>query len=146
MSMQLFVLFAGQDAPDLEAWANALSARDLPLSITEKANLETHTGFLPMQLDGEDTGLYFHVADYRDLAAQIPPLKEITIEDPVVWSLGFGSPPKEGLAVFYSAAALTSELNGVAFEPQGGAFMNAYELLEAARQIHQMAATHDDQP
>ncbi len=140
MSMELFVLFTVGDAPDLQEWKNALSERNIPVSITEEVDLSAHSGFLPMRLEDEDTGLYFLIEDFNDLAANIPPLKEVSIEDPVVYSLGFGGHMAEGAVVFYSATALIAEFNGVAFETQGGVFMNADELLEAAKQLHQLAA------
>ena len=139
MSMELFVLFAVGDAPDFQEWKRALSERNIPVSITEEVDLRTHSGFLPMRLDNEDTGLYFLIEDFEDLAANNPPLKEVLIDDPVVYSLGFGGNMAEGAVVFYSASALTAEFKGMAFETQGGAFMNADELLEAAKQLHQMA-------
>ena len=140
MSIELYVLFAMQDAPNLEEWNNALSERNIPVAITEQVDLSTHSGFLPMRLGSEDTGLYFLIEDYADLAANIPSLKEVSIEEPVVYSLGYAGRLEEGAAVFYSASALTAEFNGVAFEPQGAVFMNADTLLETAKQLHQMAA------
>lgn len=105
----------------------------------EELDLNTHSGFLPMRLEDEDTGLYFLIEDFNDLAANIPPLKEVSIENPVVYSLGFGGHMDEGAVVFYSASALMAEYNGMAFETQGGVFMNADELHEAAKQFHQLA-------
>ena len=140
MSMELFVFFAMGDAPDIQGWNDALSERQIPVTITAQIDLSKHSGFLPMRLDMEGTGLYFRAADYDDLAANIPPLREIPIDDPIVYSLGFGGPLAEGAVVFYSASALTAVYNGIAFEPQGGVFMDPDELLEAAKQLHQMAA------
>lgn len=140
MSMELFVLFALGDAPDLQEWKSALSEQNIPVSITEEVDLSAHSGFLPMRLGDEDTGLYFLIEDFEDLAANIPSLKEVSIDDPVVYSLGFGGHMAEGAVVFYSASALTAEFNGMAFETQGAVFMNADELLEAAKQLHQMVA------
>ena len=140
MSMELFVFFAVSDAPDLREWQAALSERNIPVSITEEVDLRTHSGFLPMRLEAEDTGLYFLIEDFEDLAANIPHLKEVSIDTPVVYSLGFGDHMAEGAVVFYSASALTAEFNGMAFETQGGVFMNADELLEAAKHLHQLAA------
>lgn len=139
MSMELFVLFAVGDAPDLLEWKEALSERNIPVSITEEIDLSTHSGFLPMRLEDEDTGLYFLIEDFEGLAANIPHLKEVSIDNPVVYSLGFGGHMAEGAVVFYSASALTAEFNGMAFETQGGVFMNADELLEAAKQLHRLA-------
>ena len=139
MSMELFVLFALQDAPNLDEWKSALSERELPVSITEDVDLSTHSGSLPMRLESDDTGLYFLIEDYTDLAENIPPLKEVSIENPIVYSLGYGGHMDEGAAVFYSAYALTVEFNGIVFEPQGAAFMDADNLLQAAKQLHEMA-------
>ena len=140
MSMELFVLCAVGDAPDLQEWKEALSEQNIPVTITEEVDLNTHSGFLPMRLENEDTGLYFLIEDFADLAANIPPLRKVSIDDPVVYSLGFGGHMAEGAVVFYSASALTAKFNGMAFETQGGVFMNAEELLEAAKQLHQLAA------
>lgn len=140
MSMEIFVIFAVGDAPDIQEWKSALSERCIPVSISEEVDLSAHSGFLPMRLEDEDTGLYFLLEDFEDLAASIPSLKQVSIDNPVVYSLGFGGNVAEGAAVFYSASALTAEFNGMAFETQGGVFMNADELLEGAKQLHQMAA------
>lgn len=138
MSMQLLVLFAMQDTPDIDDWKNALREQNVPVSITAEVDLESHTGFLPMRLENRDTGLYFQIEDYADLAASIPPLNEVSIEDPVVYTLGYGGSLEEGAVAFYSAFALTVTFNGVAFEPQGGGFMNADSLLEAATQLYKL--------
>ena len=140
MSMELFVLFAVGDAPDLQEWKEALSERNIPVTISEEVDLSSHSGFLPMRLENEDTGLYFLIEDFEDLAGNIPPLQALSIDDPVVYSLGFGGDMAEGAVVFYSASALTAEFNGMAFETQGGVFMDSDELLKAAKQLHQLAA------
>jgi hypothetical protein len=140
MSMELYVLFAMQDAPSLDDWKRALSEHSIPVSITEEVDLRTHSGFLPMRLEDTDTGLYFLVDDYSDLAAHFPQLTNVSIEDPVVYSLGFGGHQDEGAVVFYSAYALAVAFNGIAFESQGGTFVNAESLLEAAKLFHEMAA------
>ena len=130
MSMELLIFFALGDAPDLQEWKNALAERNIPVSITEQVDLSTFSGFLPMRLEN----------DFEDLAANIPALKNISINKPVVYSLSYGGHMAEGAVVFYSASALTAEFNGVAFDAEGGVFMNADELLEAAKLFQQMAA------
>ena len=140
MSMELFVLFAVGDAPNIQEWNDALSQRNIPVTVAEQVDLDSHTGFLPMRLEDNDTGLYFLIVDYDDLAAGVPPLKEVPIADPVVYSLGFGGHMAEGAVVFYSASVMAAEFNGIVFETQGGVFMNSDELLEAAKQLHQMTA------
>ena len=141
MSMELYLLFAMQDAPNLEEWNRALSERSIPVSITENVDLKTHSGFLPMRLEDKDTGLYSLIDDYADLAAHFPELKTTAIEEPVAYSLGYGGHMDEGAVVFYSAYALTVAFNGIAFEPQGGTILDADSLLEAAKVLHKMAGT-----
>jgi hypothetical protein len=141
MSMELYLLFSMQNAPNLDEWNRALSERNIPASIAVDVDLKTHSGFLPMRLENKDTGLYFLIEDYDDLAAHFPPLKGISMEDPVVYSLGFGGHMEEGAVVFYSAYVLTVAFNGTAFESQGGSLMNADSLLQRAKLLHQMAGT-----
>jgi len=141
MSMELYLLFAMQDAPDCDAWSRALSERNLPVSITAGADLKTLSGFLPMRLESKDTGLNFLIENYADLAAQFPALKGIPVEDPVVYSLGFGARMDEAAVVFYSAYALSVAFNGTALEPQGGTVMSPDSLLEAAKALHDMAGS-----
>jgi hypothetical protein len=141
MSMELYLLFAMQDAPNRDEWNRALSERSIPVLITVDADLRTHSGFLPMRLESKDTGLYFLIDDYAELAAQFPPIKEVSIENPVVYSLGFGGHLDEAAVVFYSAYVLSVAFNGIAFEPQGGTLMDAELLLESARHVHEMAGT-----
>jgi len=139
MSMELYLIFAMQDAPTLDQWNSALSEHKLPVSITEAVDLTSHSGFLPMRLEDAETGLYFLVEDYAELAAHFPSLREIPIVDPVVYSLGFGGRMDEGAAVFYSAYVLAVTFNGTALETQGGTVMPAEGLLEAAKLMQQMA-------
>ncbi|HEY9549250.1 MAG TPA: hypothetical protein VIR45_07090 [Kiloniellaceae bacterium] len=139
--MELYVLFALRDAPNLDAWKVALAERNLPVSVTADIALETLSGFLPMQLENKDTGLYFVIDNYAELATQFPALKEIPIAEPVVYSLGYGGHLDEGAVAIYSAFALTAEFNGIAFDPQGGAIVPSEALLEAAKLFQEMART-----
>jgi hypothetical protein len=93
-----------------------------------------------MRLDKKDTGIYFLIDDYADIAARFPSLKQAPMQDPVVYSLGFGGRLDEAAAVFYSAYALTVAFNGIALETQGGTLADADTLLEHARLFHEMAA------
>ncbi len=99
MPMDLFVLFSVQDAPTVQLWNDALAERQIPVSITEQVDLSKHSGFLP--------------------CSSIMRLWVISIDDPVVCSLGFGGRMAEGSVVFYSASALTAEYNGIGIRNSG---------------------------
>jgi hypothetical protein len=59
-------------------------------------------------------------------------LSDLSIQDPSVYSLGYGGSFDECAAAFYSAAALVRITGGSAFEPQGGVVMTESELIDAA--------------
>ncbi|HVQ13558.1 MAG TPA: hypothetical protein VMS40_08205, partial [Vicinamibacterales bacterium] len=58
MSMELFVILAATQAPDVDAWNKALATASVPLSFMS-VDLARHTGFLPAAFKGRDTGIYF---------------------------------------------------------------------------------------
>src|SRR3546814_17740640 len=102
MSMELYVLFAMRDAPNLDAWKVALAERDLPVSVTAGIALETLSGFLPTQLENMATGLYFVIDNYAELVPQFHVLTEISHAAHAVYSLGSGGDLAEGAVAFYS--------------------------------------------
>ena len=139
MSMELLVFLALEKTPNVAAWNDALRETGVPVQISASVDLSKHSGFLPMKLGDENTGLYFLTEEYADLAAQIPELSRLPFEKIVVFSLGYGGDFKEGAAVFYSASALVAKFEGVAFDTQGGQFMTVAELLDAAKQLSALA-------
>jgi len=139
MSMELFVIFALSKSPTFDLWQSELEASRSPAQFSQKVDLQQHTGFLPMKVQGRDSGFFLLRESYSDLAANYPALRQLKQEDPIVYSLGYGGDFNECAAAFYSAAALVSMSNGKAFEPQGGQFMSKEELIEAASHCLQLA-------
>jgi hypothetical protein len=139
MSMELFVILAATQAPDVEAWNKALAAASVPVSFVS-ADLSHHSGFLPATLKGEKTGLRsFSIASYSELVSYYPNVAAIKINNPVVYELGYAGDFLEAATVFYSASALVLKFGGTAFDPQGGIVMDAAALLEAAKQCEELA-------
>jgi hypothetical protein len=136
--MELLIIFALGKAPTMESWQSELKARKAPVEFTERADLGKHSGFLPITLHGQKSGLYFLVGNYAEIASQYAPLSDIELSHPVVYSLGYGD-FRECASVFYSASVLVAAFDGKAFEPQGGLFMNEIELLAAAKQCDELA-------
>ena len=134
MSLELLVILAASKAPDLTAWDQALSAAHVPASFAASADLPHHTGFLPVKVEGRDTGFYFLTESYAELATQYPTIANIGLEKPTVYSLGYGGHRDECAAVFFSASVLVSRFGGVAFDPQDDALMSAEQLSDAAKQ------------
>jgi hypothetical protein len=136
--MELFVILAGGHAPDAPAWNKALADARSPAVLMQGIDLFKHTGFLPVTVDGSQTGFYFLLESFPELAAHYPAIAALKVEKPVVYSLGYGGDLKECAAVFYSASVLVEKFGGTAFEPQGGIVMGAKDLLGAAKQCQEM--------
>ena len=134
MSMELFVILAASQAPDVAAWNSALSAARVPASLDEHVTLSKHTGFLPATVNGKATGFYFLRESYQELSSRNPKIAQLRVSNPIVYSLGFGGDPRECAAVFYSATVLVTNFGGNAFDPQEDALMNANELLAVAKE------------
>jgi hypothetical protein len=137
VSMELFVILAAGHAPDSPAWNRALAETGTPAVLAQNIDLSKHTGFLPVTVGGSQTGFYFLLVSFAELAAHYPAVAALKPEKPVVYSLGYGGDLNECAAVFYSASVLVEKFGGTAFEPQGGIVMGAKELLSAAKQCHE---------
>jgi len=139
MSMELFVIFALNKSPTFDAWQSELTTSRSPAQFVQKVDLQQHTGFLPMKVQGRDSGFFLLRESYSELAAHYPGLHQLKQEGSIVYSLGYGGDFDECASAFYSAAALVALSNGKAFEPQGGQFMSKEELIEAASNCLQLA-------
>jgi hypothetical protein len=139
MSMELFVILAASQAPDVEAWNKALTADPVAVSLMS-VDLARQSGFLPATLKGAKTGMRsFHVSSYSELVSYYPSVATIKVDNPVVYELGYGGDWLEAATVFYSAWALVAKFGGTAFDPQGGMVMDAAALIEAAKQCEEEA-------
>jgi hypothetical protein len=137
--MELFVILAASGAPDVAAWNESLAAARTSVRITEEVQLSRHSGFVPVTVNGQKTGFYFLAESYSELAAQYPAIAKIKVDEPVVYSLGYGGDLNECAAVFLAASALVERFGGTAFEPQAGIVMGARELRDAGKQCQDMA-------
>ena len=130
--MELFVLFALTKTPTFDAWAEELRTQRAPVQLVHPADLQNHTGFLPVRVQSRDSGLFFLRHDYGELVALYPALSNFQVQNPSAYSLGYGGNFDECASAFYSAAALIRITGGKVFEPQGGIFMSERELIDAA--------------
>jgi hypothetical protein len=139
MSMELFVIFALNKTPTFDLWQSELEASRAPVQFAQKVDLKQHSGFLPMKVQGRDSGFFLLRPSYSELAMYYPALDQLKQENLIVYSLGYGGHFDECASAFYSAAALVAMSDGTAFEPQGGQFMSKEELIEAGSTCLQLA-------
>jgi hypothetical protein len=139
MSMELLVVFALSKTPSFERWEAELASSRSAVQFAEKIDLQKHSGFAPMSVQGRASGVYFLREDYAELAAKYKALASLSIENPSVYSLGYGGQFDECASAFYSAAALVRTTGGYALEPQGNNLMTEPELTAAAQSCLEMA-------
>jgi hypothetical protein len=134
MPIELLVVLATGKAPDWSSWNQALWEARVPASLARSVDLQRHSGFLPVRVQGRATGFYFVVESAADLAMQYPALATIPLSKPVVYSLSFGARPEECAAAFLSASVLVSRFDGVVFDPQQGAVLSLEQINDDAKQ------------
>jgi hypothetical protein len=138
--MDLFVILAAAQAPDVDRWNSALAAARSPATLVEVRDLSSHSGFWPVLVDGQRTGFEFYRSEsLAELAAHYPVVSELKIEKPVVYQLVYHGDFKECAAVFYSASVLVSKFGGTALESQAGAIVSASDMLNYAVECQKMA-------
>jgi len=134
MSMDLFVFLALQSAPTATEWQDAVESQGFPIQISQDVDLSKHSGFLPIELHGTDSGLYFLLDDHSDLVSHFPKLAASDLEKGAVYSLQWGGSFAECACVFYSASALVSKFGGRAFDPQTRDFLDATKLTKTGKE------------
>jgi hypothetical protein len=133
MSLSFLVILAARQVPTSDAWQAAVREHHVPLQFTRVLNFATNSGFVPVKVDGHESGFYFGKEDYAELVGHYPALSKISLQGPVAFSLGFGGHGLECASAAYSAALLVARFNAVAFDPQGASFMSEQQLVEAAK-------------
>ena len=134
MSMELLIILASQRAPTAQAWESALEDSRAPVQFSVRFDPSKQTGFVPVSVEGQQSGFYFLLESYQELKQAYPKLVSVQLHQPIVYSLGYGAHRLECAAAFYSAAILVARFGGIAFDPQGGAFISEHELTAAAKQ------------
>jgi hypothetical protein len=138
MAMELLVILASQHAPTAQSWESALKDSHAPVQFSVRFDPSKQTGFVPVDVQGQKSGFYFLLESYQELTQLYPKLVSINLEQPIVYSLGYGGHRLECAAALYSAAILVARFGGVAFDPQGATFVSQQELTAAAKQCQAM--------
>ena len=140
MSVELLVVLAASKAPDWSSWNQALWQARVPASLARSVDLQHHSGFLPVRVQGRATGFYFLVESAADVAIRYPAVASVPLIKPVVYSLSYGGRPEECAAVFLSVSVLVSRFDGIAFDPQQGALLSLEQVNDGARQCLSLMA------
>jgi hypothetical protein len=132
VSVDIFVFLALNRTPDFSGWQASLEKLRPGLRFVERTDLATHSGFIPVSVNGKRTGFYFYRGHLADVASSYPGVAAAQLKNGVTFQLSFGGHMDECAAAMRSAEALVKDFGGVAFDPQSGGFMTAQQLDSAA--------------
>ncbi len=104
----------------------------LPIKITHVLDLKSHSGFMPVELNGEKSGVEtYYDESLEDLhLPQSDDLKKM--EEVGVVTFRWGSDFREGATAFYMAYILGAKCQAVAFETEGGNYMSVDDVKNYA--------------
>jgi hypothetical protein len=130
--MEMHVFFRGKP-PAKAALARTLRQLGFPLTIPDaKGSLTKQSGYLPMKLRREETGVEFDIFEDRAAIAEYT-TRGIDLSYERVANFRWGSDSQECIAALCSAAALAKLTGGVVFEETEGKVLSVPEAIAAAR-------------
>ena len=111
-----------------------LGAKELniPIEINTEADLGKHTGYLPIKVSGNESGVETYIYPASKIKDIIPENGDLDIDNSIVVQFRWGGSFKEAVAAFYTAQVLTVKYNGVAFDPESGMFLESQQLAQGA--------------
>src|ERR1700674_5397493 len=133
MAMEAHVFFRGK-LPTKAALARALKELRFPLSIKPATgSLEQQSGFMPMTLGREGTGVEFALFDGRAAIAELAG-ENVALRFDRIASLRWGGDDSEMLAGVCTAAALAKLTSGVVLDEAEGEVLSADDAIGKARE------------
>jgi hypothetical protein len=130
--MELHVLLRGK-LPSKAALARVMKQLGFPLTLTPAAgSLEGVSGFMPMRLGREETGVEFDVFEGRDAVEDVAG-PDIDPGFERCANFRWGGDENEMLAALCGAAALAKLTNGVVLDDEEDRLMGAAEAVAFAR-------------
>jgi hypothetical protein len=132
MAMEMHVLFRGP-LPSKAALGRTIKELGFPLTITAKGSLDRQSGFMPMRLQREETGVEFDTFDGRDTVEELAG-KEVDPSFDRVASFRWGGAEDEMLCAMCAAAALAKLTGGLVLEEVSGELMAADVSIRSAKE------------
>jgi hypothetical protein len=133
MSMEINVVFRGP-LPSKAALSRAMQELGFPLTITDTSGpLDEQNGFMPMSLQGEETGVEFDVFDGREDIEGIANGRDVDASFDRSGNFRWGGDESEMVCALCAAAALARLTNGVVFDEYEDDARTADQAIEEAR-------------
>lgn len=131
MSMTLYVLLSAACTSLNTNVLNEAAKKFEPTAVYEaNVDLASHTGYLPVVLDGKKTGIETYRIQYSEIDASLPPNKTVDPKSTAVIVFRWGGDMREGATAFYTAALLSTTCKSVTYEPSGNVYLTVEQLRE----------------
>jgi len=135
MSMTLYVILSLSDVPNTNALNNLAKQLNTPVYYVENVELKEHTGFLPVKLKTEDSGVETYMSPYSEFTDYFPNFDSSVYQKPVVITFRWGGDMNEMVIALNSAYLLGYEKQSAVFEPQSGIFLTNAQVKEGAEAV-----------
>jgi len=135
MSMTLYVILSLSDVPNTNALNDLAKQLNTPVYYVENVELKVHTGFLPVKLKTEDSGVETYMSPYSEFTDYFPKFDSSVYQKPVVITFRWGGDLNEMVIALNSAYLLGYEKQSAVFEPQSGIFLTNEQVKEGAEAV-----------
>jgi hypothetical protein len=133
VSIEMHVFFRGK-LPGKAELTRAMGELGFPLSVTPpEDSLEQQNGFMPMSLNGEETGVEFDVFEGRDVVEEV--VEDLHVDPRFDRSANFrwGGNEMEMVCGLCAGAALAKLVDGVFFDTEAGRLLTPDEAIGMAK-------------
>ncbi|GAB5386991.1 MAG: hypothetical protein Alis3KO_41140 [Aliiglaciecola sp.] len=135
MSMTLYVILSLSDVPDTNSLNEKSTLLKTPIVFSENIDLKTHSGFLPVKLKGESSGVETYFSAYSEFIEFFPNFDLSQYNEPVVITFRWGGDINEMIVALNTAYLLGHDVVSTVFEPEGGMFLTNEQVKEGADAI-----------
>lgn len=133
MAMEIHVFFHGK-LPTKAALGRTMKELGFPLSVKPATgSLEGHSGYMPMRLNREETGVEFAIFERRSVIDEAG-FEDVDPSLDRIGSFRWGGDEDEMLAAMCGAAALAKLTNGIVFDEAGDQMLSTDQAVTMAKQ------------
>jgi len=132
MAVEILVMLCDDRLPTCQEWQRAIDAAAIDIKLEQIDDLRSHSGFLPAQIDGNDSGFewyYGTIADVLDEGFEGPSEYDHAAGFVIHGDL------QELACALLAAGCLANAADGVFFDEEAGAFVSGDRAIEIARGI-----------
>jgi hypothetical protein len=141
MSLELHVFLRKSDIPSRDQWQKAIDGLSLPIVLDKDLNAVTNSGFLPVAVNGVESGFELYHDDPVELISSYTDLHANVGNRNAVMTFRWGGDLLEGGSALGAAAAIVRAFSAIAYNPQDGIiYTEAGQLVSEAQQCFDMAS------